>query len=776
MANLYDYERLGPFRFQNLVGTLLRNLYGENLETFREGPDGGADAIVKINASSVKVIQVKYKSKGATSDKRVFSELKSTLKTELIKPAVMDLRVIEYNFVSNYKFSSDEKKELENVVKEIHPNFNVIVWGRTDLDESLNSGRVRFHFPELLNFTQFFEIIHAGFSEKQKNFASVLSDNMRTFISTAAFRKALHKLETNHFVVLSGAPKSGKTCTAEALAYAFMMQEFRAFEIRSVKEFFDVMAMPEKCVLICDDIFGDIVHDGQKTESWSRDFKLAVKSLGVNKKLIWTTRSYILVEAFSETKLKESIERHKSSFMETDVNDLTIEEKSFIVKSHFSQAKLTSEQKSILVKLSPNIVKHSNFNPESIRILAERKFLELVSGGEVATSRVQWEHIDKYLNQPADSWKQAYRKCSDSEKNLLKLIALSGNDVARSVLVEKYAQERLRNKSLDLFDDVFGKLDKSFIKMRGQSGDEERISFHHPSIKDMLIESINSDLSERVDLIPVLSFSQVSNQLFPGSRAHVLNDTSDFHRLKMTSRDEILALRGVFKSLLPEQQAEVLVGLMSNVVGPKADSEAKDIFLKHLLSPEVFINVLKSEDYGRVAYLENLIVFFERGLIKCYPTLPVDFSKTLKLDLESPLFWNFLKLFSKIYAVEAAEVISYIDVSILESSLLERVDDLIAERPTDEPKDEYDVDYIKDWRSSAEDFTRLASQVMSCIVFPNGKELDDLNDQLQDGIYDLPDIDMDDGTDYYADQQREDRMMAEEEDAYIMAIISEEES
>lgn len=773
MSEMHLYERLGAARFQTLVNTLLRAIHTDNFESFREGKDGGADGVVKLEDNKKQVIQSKFKTKAATHDAKIFSELKSALKLELEKPEVTSNQTVKYLYVSNYPFSHAEKKELESCIRERHPHLTCVIWGRTDLDEQLLLTNIRFSFPELLNYTALQELIQAGFQEKQKTYAMALTEGMRTFISTNAFRRSLNKLNQQNFVILAGPPKAGKTCTAEALALTFAMKGFRPYEILDPKEFFEAIATPGKAILICDDVFGDIAHRYEKSEAWSRDFKTAIRTLNADKKLIWTSRSYILSEAISETKVDEALKGQKNLLLEIDITELTIEEKAQIVKSHFKSANLDPETKSILIELAPKIVKHSNFNPESVRTLALEEFAKSILLGGTDIHKI-WRHIDHFLNRPGESLKKVFRTCSEGERFLLKTLLIAGDNLEVTALKQTYQQAQVTDRALNPFDEAFAKITNSFVKIRGQTSSSPKVFFHHPSIKDMILDAVNAEMKERLAIIPRLSFDELVSHLFPKPKpAAWVNDHSISHRIKFTTADEVGQLRARFKSEFGNEKLNVKLNVLRESTGVNADPAAREFVLANVVN-EQFVRELLHESFAAHAqYFTAVVSHLEQANLTIIPPLGIEFVSSMKIQTSEPSFWNFIHAYSKIFPIFSKKITASIDTEEFLSGLLAESKDLLDNVPSEEPDSYSDWELIQDWKDSVEALATLANAAIRPLAYSETAiELENVVLDLEAQSGRFPEFDTQDEHRY--DEWKEERNFELSIDEQIRAVIRDE--
>jgi hypothetical protein len=248
----YNFELLGWFNFEQLVRTLLRQVIGNGISTFSGSVDQGRDATFRGESTfypsaterwrGTWIFQVKHRAYSTRGASAVRAELKRTIPDELAlvlrtHPHSCD----NYMVITNCPLTALDKDEIRQLSKSIDPNpTNVAVLGESDLQELLDCyPRVVSAFPQILGLSQLRELVDWGLHRRSIEYLEAAQADIATFVTTTPFLDAVDLLHKQHFCVLSGPPKMGKTCTAYALAASFAALSYETFDLRNQRDFYD---------------------------------------------------------------------------------------------------------------------------------------------------------------------------------------------------------------------------------------------------------------------------------------------------------------------------------------------------------------------------------------------------------------------------------------------------------------------------------------------------------------------------------------------------------
>ena len=763
----YNLEQLGWFNFEQLIRTLFRDLLGPGLSTFSGSVDQGRDATFNGRANLFPgkekrwdgywILQVKhrtYSSSGANATRR---QLKQALVEEVEKITGKHNHPCDnYTFVTNCPLTATDKDEMSATITSAGPSIrNISVIGETDLDELLDGNpKVVSAFPQILGLSQLRELIEWGLHQRSLEFLQAAQSEIATFVATSPYLKAVDLLHKQHFCILSGPPKMGKTCTAYALAASFSALSFETWDLRTQQHFYDAYRNDVKQLFICDDVFGDISMHGSLRDDWTRGFMQLLRSLGQNHKLVWTAREYILQEAFSSSKLKEE----RPSLATTDkvtvaVDELSRLEKAMILYNHARLANLPENAREFLKSdMCIEIVDHDNYSPESIRQLCTGRLVSFVDASPEDTDEIRAK-VDGFLSRPGEAWKTAYHAAPDGEKLLCIEVMASGGWIKLSELRQRYEKTRMSVENIhESFDTSFTNAIGTFLRKRSFFGEDEFVRFYHPSMRDLLVELIEQDKSIRVAYLKQLVLEEVP-ALFKQSTSVGQRGESSEHRIRIEEDQDIDLLRDHIKTtLLPRSSIEdILIVLtdLSAAIGQENCSKGYalrssgeytkvswiilDNVVQHACSSEFW------EENASYSYLPHWRSLFQtlRELLSI-TSIPVTPTYVLELirrhkDDYSVHFWGLVKA---AHSIVPTVVEQCIDMSLRESCrrrLFQQVENALNEAEGFDLESDYDDS--QHWHDEYGDLPEICEDYAS--LFPNDPSINCV-EKLSQLVFDFP--------------------------------------
>lgn len=557
MSN-YNLERLGWFNFEKLVGTLLRQVIGPGLSSFSGSTDQGRDATFsgKANFPSNDVplegewiFQVKFRDYQGRDISQIRNELERTIEGELDKITNKYAHKCDmYIFITNCPLTANNKETLKAVIESNAKISSGFVWGNEDIESQLDlNPRVVRAFPQLMGMKQLKELVNWGISQRSIEYLSQVQQELDTFVVTQPYFKALELLHKQHFCILTGAPKMGKTCNADAIAAAFATGNFSVYDLRSQRDFYDVYIPDDKQLFICDDVFGDISLQVDKKDGWTHSLNRLLHALDNNHKLIWTARSYILKEAIENSKLLEDRPLLHHDTIVVNIEDLAELEKAMILYNHAKKANLPEPVKDIIKKGCKAIVRNEYFAPESIRQLCTGEIVKFAE--ESADKAEVIQKVLAFLKSPGVAWQQAFKNSPAAVQSICLQIMAEGGSIYYNMLSQKYESE-VEEKGLKWmsFDDALAWAEGTFLK-RKQSGQNVNVQFYHPSMRDLLTELIQKDKVSRRIYIDKMSFTEFASLITTivsdggeGSQEHkvLITDEDDIELLSIYIREKVI--------------------------------------------------------------------------------------------------------------------------------------------------------------------------------------------------------------------------------------------
>jgi len=584
----YNLDKLGWFNFEQLIGCLLRNIIGPGLSVFSGSNDEGRDATFSgnvrfpSNKDATKgewIFQVKHRQWEARGVANVRSELKSTLGKELEKVCEKHNHQCDfYVFITNCPLTASNKDYLLAIINSQDTIETGFVFGEADIEQLLDvHPKVVRAFPQIMGIGQLRELVNWGIGQRSLSYLRQVQEELDTFVVTDAYLKALELLSEQHFCVISGAPKMGKTCASNAIAASFAANNFSIVDVRSQQDFFDSLDENEYQFFICDDVFGDISLNAERRDDWSRSLSSLLRSLGKKHRLLWTARTYIFKEALEASKLEE--ERPNLPTKDNvvvSVDNLARIEKAMILYNHAKKAQLPETVKDFLRDNCVKIVDHEYFAPESIRQLCTGKFTEFVENDDVSEDEILAK-VDTFLSSPGEAWKRAFKNSSQEEQLLCIELMSNGGDMPFDALQDKYDTWKVKaGASVLSFDDAFDRAEGSFLKRKVSWQGNVNATFYHPSMRDLLVKIIESDKGIRNTYIDKLSFEEIVSLMV--ADAAVDDQESSFeHKITLSGNEELSRLEQHMRSkLLPCMELSDVNSVISQFKDTVARTKIKE--------------------------------------------------------------------------------------------------------------------------------------------------------------------------------------------------------
>ncbi|RAV06623.1 restriction endonuclease [Paenibacillus sp. YN15] len=507
--NNYDFLNLSAIEFEDLVRDLLQKHLNMYLESFTEGKDSGIDLRGSIDRKKSLLIQCKrYKD---------YTSLMSNLAKEA--PKVQKLGPKRYIIVTSVGLTPLRKAEI---VKMFAPYIlsTEDIFGKNDVNNLLgqNNDIEEKHYKLWLSSTTVLKaILQANVKNRSEFLAETITNSIKLFVQNKSVNEAIDILNENNFVIISGNPGVGKTTLAKMLIFQYMSKGFELVEITEDIEEGNKFFSPDKeQVFYYDDFLGSnfLENSIAKNEDKRLYSFMERTKKHKNKKLIMTTREYILKQAQQKYEVlgRQDIDLVKHIL---DIESYTRIAKAEIFYNHLFFSELPEEYIHAIVsnKGYNRIINHPNYNPRVIELMT-MKF----NRHSVPPDRYL-DHFLLSLTNPIEIWKAAFEnQISHLSKYILYAILVTNSPISEESL-NLSVKGMLEYDSLRFnisfkrgdFLNSLKELENTFIKITKGSNNEKFIQFQNPSVKDFLIHYIECDY----DLIEMIVNSMVYfNQLF----------------------------------------------------------------------------------------------------------------------------------------------------------------------------------------------------------------------------------------------------------------------
>ncbi|QHG71512.1 restriction endonuclease [Ensifer adhaerens] len=515
----YDFQRLSPYDFEELVRDLLQAQLGVLLESFTVGRDSGIDLRCLRTRDEVVIIQCKH------TAGTPYSKLLHGLRTVEL-PKVLAMKPTRYLVVTSTGLTPANKDEITSLFSpHIHGPTDVV--GRDDVGNLL-----RLHpNVEIANFKLWLtstavmaRVLHnAEHCQTEFEVDRVLR-KLPVFVQSEGFPRAQKILSETHTVVISGAPGIGKTTLADLLLYSHLDQGFEPVIVQNgiteAKRLFD---KAKRQIFYFDDFLGSTFFSGHSDLiDRNQDGSLVafIDAIGrsPNSRFVLTTREHVLRNALhiSERLSQSHILTHRCLL---ELEDYTYSQKARILYNHlyFSDLPPSYRDELLAGEFYLHIIKHPNFVPRIIEWLSGYMRVK-----EVAPEQYR-SHVTQLLESPEHVWSYAFeQQISPAGRNLLLSMASSEHGIEVADLEPIWASmhqhcSRKYNFSTTPHDfrRALGELEGSFIQVNNQ-----RVAFANPSIHDF-VDNIIRNSEEHINdhLDSAIRFVQAQH-LFDLAKEH----------------------------------------------------------------------------------------------------------------------------------------------------------------------------------------------------------------------------------------------------------------
>jgi len=545
----YKLDALEWQQFELLALKCLQRDISPSIQYLEGGKDKGRDFVfegrTKFFSSNDNVntylFQVKHKSNPQT-----FSALKRDFKTELEKVYIKhSLKYQCYCLVTNLVLSAVEYDQLIGEFSEFKKSNNIDfperfeIYGYRQFENCLDQHKqLTLLFPHVLQTPNLIAIVedtvNKSADNKTRAWLNTFQKNATKFIYTNTYETALESLKNANAILLSGPPKTGKTFTAEMIAFnLFLNDEFIPYPITNIDLFFEYFDPQKKQLFLFDDSIGKHNLEFYRADALNRSVDSVVQSVDKNHKFIFTSREHIF----------------KNYLGYTDSSTLT----NYVVKVNVSFSHWTPDEKESLLyryyKLAYNeefpykatvFTSHKNFEPETVRAYFENN-----------KTGFNYQEFIKHLNRPNQYLQSIFDNIDEDKKLVLLSVLLSSSGTVKDIgyTFQNILNDLKVNRLISLAVNVEILLD-SIIVIR-----DDVHSFLHPSMFDFFVEKLANDygiyraiLFKNVNLNLLALVSTSSNK-----RAPFLLETDDipnlsigFARILENPRATLLEINSIF--------------------------------------------------------------------------------------------------------------------------------------------------------------------------------------------------------------------------------------
>ena len=483
----HNFSALSPFEFESLCRDLLQADFGHSFELFDAGPDQGIDLrYIGFHENDSYTIIGQCKRWAEDS----FTDLLRHLKRDEL-PKIRKLAPQRYILMTSVKLTPASKNKIVAALKPWIQGPND-VFGKQDI-----SGLLQKH-PDVerrniklwLTSTEVLDaLLNSDVFNRSENALDRIERQLMLWVPNPSYSRSRDILESNHVCVISGAPGIGKTMLANVLSAGYVSLGYQLVEItRDINEATSVWRTNVPQVFLYDDFLGHVkygeLHLPKNEESRLAHFLDRVRN-SENKKVILTTREYILAEAKQHYEQMSGLDF--SAFKDiVGLEDYTELIRAQILYNHLFFSRLPPDLKTALLPGERywDVIRHRNYNPRVIEHTVSLPGVATLSPDAFLTN------IFATLDDPSKVWEGIFVNLSNMARRVLRAVA----SLPSEVLLEdvRHVVENLSRSDFDAgdFRNAISMLEGTFITLReartGSSGQDRILVIRDQSVRDYL--------------------------------------------------------------------------------------------------------------------------------------------------------------------------------------------------------------------------------------------------------------------------------------------------
>lgn len=473
---------LGWFAFQQLCHTILREVLGQTVQSFLGSRDGGRDGAFQGTwtpapgdpLSGAFVVQCKHTARAGANLRLGDLEDELEKAEKLVKAG--ECRV--YMLMTNAGVGGVTEVKIRDAFQ-ARGIKHVLVFGATWMNQTIaENPRLRRLVPRLYGLGDLTQIL----DERAHRQARAVLDSMRTdldkLVLTSTYERATAALEQHGFVLLFGAPATGKTTIAAQLALG-AADEFDTAVVKldTAADFQDRWNPDERQLFWLDDAFGATQFDYTLARAWTTALPRIASAIRGGSKVVLTSRDYIFRAARGYLK-PGSFPLFEEARVVVDVLDLRPLERRQILYNHLRHGQ---QPNAWLRDLEPNLeaaASHPEFTPEQARRLSHPHFTEHVRPHDPAS-------VESFFARPGDFLRDVMAGLDADARAALGLIFVHHDWLSSPVVLDERSED-LVSRLGSILGGVVAALDAmegslvQHLTREGQTG----WVFAHPTMAD----------------------------------------------------------------------------------------------------------------------------------------------------------------------------------------------------------------------------------------------------------------------------------------------------
>ncbi len=504
----FQLERLGWNAFEQLCGTVMREVLGQTVQQFAEGSDQGRDAAFhgrwqqsgSEGMSGSFAVQCKHRS------------LAGTLSLADVRPELPKIRQLHaqgdcdnYILMTNARVTSASEARIREAVREVGPSGCLVIAGN-QIDAYLRENRrLRTLVPRMYGLGDLSEILDERAYAQAEAILQSMREDISKFVVTEPYRQSVERLNDHGFVLLLGEPMAGKSMIAAALAMdALDLWECRTTRTDSAGLFRTHWNPHEPGQFMwVDDAFGTTQYQLRLADEWNRILPLMRAAISKGTRVVMTSRDYIWESAKYDLKLSE-FEPLLANQVLVEVRDLTIADREQILYNHLRLGDQPTSFKSQVKPFLDEVAAVDPFLPEVARRFSTSRFTVNLAPTRIA--------VNRFFSHPIEHLTSVVEQLSDDERAAIAVVYMAGGSREAPFIATDLEETAIRVLGSTVGGVINGlrALDGSLlVRTHGPTRDEW--SYKHPTIGEAFAKSV----VDRPELMPVY-LSGMSDQSLLG--------------------------------------------------------------------------------------------------------------------------------------------------------------------------------------------------------------------------------------------------------------------
>jgi hypothetical protein len=500
----YNFAKLSPADFEELVHDLLEAEWGIALESFKSGRDCGIDLRHIALDGGATVVQCKR-----YIDTK-FPDLRSHMKIKEM-PKIRSLSPQRYVLVTALPLLEEQKEKLFQDLQPFVRRREDIIGGTEVQDLIRRHKKVEIaHYKLWLTSTAVLQevlrqVVLAPELRKAEFLVDGIQKSLPLYVQGPAYQQAQDILQDQRVLIISGLPGIGKSTLAEMLVYAHMANGYTPFKVENhISEARKVFDRDAETIYYFDDFLGEtFLGDRVNQAGRSHDDPLLefIAAIGDSKsRFILTTREHILSSALFRSERLAHSHLGKTRFL-LELGHYGRAERARILYNHIHFSALPAAHREELTRddFFLQIIDHEKFNPRVIRWLTNYASIQSIAVEDYRG------HVMALMANPAEVWRHAFNsEISPAARCLLLVLYTLGGAYDADQLghafeaLYRHASRRYNFRTAPGdFRLALRELDNAFTK----SDLTLAVKFLNPSIRDYVASIFESSIDDVEDVV-----------------------------------------------------------------------------------------------------------------------------------------------------------------------------------------------------------------------------------------------------------------------------------